>query len=98
MEEVIYKRVCRDCGIVFPSNRKERICPDCKIAIRKRDVAMRSTKGVFKKPTKKEAKMVKPKLSIQQVLRIQNKYNQENEKKLSYGDIVKLIDNGKIKI
>jgi hypothetical protein len=99
---------CADCGKEFKAETKrKRYCPKC-LALRKQAAKDRfykklaietsqrkaQQKALVVKETKKKA----PVLSIMGVCRLLKKYNEENGVYLSYGEFVKMIDSGEIKV
>lgn len=99
---------CADCGEVFKANStRKKYCPKC-LALRKQatkdkfykklaiETSQRKAqqKALVVKETKKKA----PVLSIMGVCRLLKKYNEENGVYLSYGEFVRMIDSGEIKV
>ena len=82
MKKTLYTKNCADCHKVFRTdNPKQRLCPSCLS---------------FKKPKKATVKPIaKKKLSIGQVLHIEEIYNRVNGTAKHYGEIVRIIENTK---
>ena len=87
IENNISHKTCVECGNTFyTDSQKVRICPNCKVNIQKeRTEQVKAIYKVDKKPKPKAKRKFK---SLYVILRELEKYNKNNNTRLSYGEYV----------
>lgn len=97
-----YVKICKDCKATFRTEKKIKVfCPECakqRIRDSRKCYTDKIKSPKHQKPQPIARKVKKPALSIAQICRITKLYNENNNTWLNYGDIVRKIETGEIKV
>ena len=99
MSKEFYLRTCTECHKAFyTEQQKKRLCPDCIKAHRKAcsEASNRSCKKPYPRRYIPHKAPHKPKFSITDICRVQDKYYQKHKVWLSYGKTVEMLEKGEI--